>query len=82
MSTLMNQPVGRSVLVLNDLASGRLHDLNRAARIAPELVKHIASVCEWFKPSPQMHGIIDALVEQCDKIENMKMVNYKQPTVL
>lgn len=79
---LINQPVGRSVLVLNGLASGRLHDLNRAARIAPELVKHLASTCQWFKPTPEVHGIIDALVEQCDKIENVKMVQYKQPSVL
>jgi len=85
MSTLMKQPVGRSVLVLNDLASGRLHDLNRAARLVPYYVKAMAMSLRPDSNSESAGYAIDYLMrlaDEAERTENINLVKYKQPTVL
>ncbi len=63
------QPVGPSVLVLNGLVSGRLHDLNRAARLVPYDVINMAIMLSPDSNSESAGYAIDHLMRLADEAE-------------
>ena len=66
MNNFFSQPVGRSVLYLNDFHNGKfLDELNRAARLVPSDVKGMASLVSMADDADA--SMVEAVVQNLTK---------------